>query len=401
MPPYPGRIEARGGLGHTTWPLLACLLACLLSPTTIGAHEIGTTRVVASFAHDDTYTIEVTTDAGTLLNRLQVARKQPPTTPADADAYQRAFDDICDELPRHASVLFDAAASIPAASCLVETSGVDEASGGAGAPGPSDVTLSAALDRLTAVGVTVTLRGVIPHRAQTFRWRYDLTFARYALTMKSPEPQGATTMWLEGGEESRAVALARISAPVSRATVARSYFGLGFTHILPKGLDHILFVLGIFLLSRRLRPMLWQVSAFTLAHSITLGLTLYGVIALPSSIVEPLIALSIVYVAVENLLTTELKPWRVALVFAFGLLHGMGFAGILRELALPRSEFLTGLVAFNAGVEAGQLTVILSAFLIVGGWAQQRDGYRRLIVVPGSAAIALAGLCWTFQRIAI
>jgi hydrogenase/urease accessory protein HupE len=188
---------------------------------------------------------------------------------------------------------------------------------------------------------------------------------------------------------------------MTRAEVARTYFELGFTHILPKGADHILFVLGIFLLSRRLKPMLWQVSAFTIAHSITLGLTLYDVISLPASIVEPLIALSIVYVAVENLVTSDLKPWRVALVFGFGLLHGMGFAGVLRELALPRSEFLTGLAAFNVGVEAGQLTVILGAFLIVGSWARHREGYRRLVVLPGSAAIALIGLFWTMQRLPV
>ena len=113
-------------------------------------------------------------------------------------------------------------------------------------------------------------------------------------------------------------------------------------HILPKGLDHILFVLGIFLLSPRWKTMLLQVTAFTVAHSITLGLSIYGIVSLPSRIVEPLIALSIAYVAIENLLTRELKPWRLALVFMFGLLHGLGFAGVLRELGLPREEFLTG-----------------------------------------------------------
>ncbi len=116
----------------------------------------------------------------------------------------------------------------------------------------------------------------------------------------------------------------------------RQYLSLGYTHILPKGLDHILFVLGLFLLSPRLRPMLLQVTAFTIAHSITLGLSIYGIVSLPSRIVEPLIALSIAYVAIENLVTRELKPWRLALVFMFGLLHGMGFAGVLRELGLPR-----------------------------------------------------------------
>ena len=375
-------VEERIRRGHTARRLLVGWLACLLVPTTTLAHEIGTTQVVATFGHDDTYLIGVTTDASALLARLEVARKRPRTAPVSADEYQRAFDALCDEVPRHVSVVFDTVASVPLAVCVVD-------------PGSS-----IPADGLSALGVTVTLRGAIPPAAQTVRWRYDLTFASYALTIKSSEPRAAETIWLEGGEESRSMSLTRAPAPPSRVALARSYFGLGFTHILPKGLDHILFVLGIFLLSRRLRPILWQVSAFTIAHSITLGLSLYGLISLPSSIVEPLIALSIVYVAIENLVTSELKPWRVALVFGFGLLHGMGFAGVLRELALPQSEFLTGLVAFNAGVEAGQLTVILSAFLVVGYWAR-RNEYRRLIVVPGSAAIALAGIFWTLQRLSI
>ena len=128
---------------------------------------------------------------------------------------------------------------------------------------------------------------------------------------------------------------------------------LGFTHIVPDGLDHVLFVLGLFLLTGRARSILWQVSAFTAAHSITLGLSLYGVITAPASLVEPMIALSIAYVAIENLFLSELRTWRLALVFAFGLLHGMGFAGALRDLGLPRSEFLTALVTFNLGVEGG------------------------------------------------
>jgi hydrogenase/urease accessory protein HupE len=365
----------------TAWRSLACFFACLLFPVTFSAHEIGTTRVVASFAHDDTYTIEVTTDASALLGRLELATKRPRSAPASAAEYQQGFDALCGDLPRHVLVVFNDLESVPHAICVVDTAS------------------SAA--SLEALGVTITLRGVIPPGAQTFRWRYDLTFASYALTTGSSDPQAAQTIWLEGAEESRPITFARVAAAPTRAAVARRYFELGFTHILPKGLDHILFVLGIFLLSRRLRPILWQVSAFTVAHSLTLGLTLYGLIALPASIVEPLIALSIVYVGVENLVTSELKPWRVALVFGFGLLHGMGFAGILRDLALPRSEVLTGLVAFNAGVEAGQLTVILSAFLVVGYWARRRRSYRRLIIVPGSAAIAMTGLFWTMQRLAI
>jgi hypothetical protein len=160
-------------------------------------------------------------------------------------------------------------------------------------------------------------------------------------------------------------------------------------------------VLGLFLLSTAWRPLLLQVTMFTVAHSITLGLGMYGVVSLASTIVEPLIALSITYVAVENLLTSTLRPWRAALVFGFGLLHGLGFAGVLSELGLPRSEFLTALLAFNAGVELGQLAVIGCAFLAVGWWRRSRSaGYRRWVVVPASLAIAMVGAYWTMARLA-
>ena len=126
---------------------------------------------------------------------------------------------------------------------------------------------------------------------------------------------------------------------VTRLAPPWRYLTLGFTHIVPHGLDHMLFVLGIYLLSRRARSVLCQVSAFTVAHSITLGLSMYGVVSVSPRIVEPMIAISIAYVAIENLFLSELKSWRVVLVFAFGLLHGMGFAGALKDLGLPRSEF--------------------------------------------------------------
>ena len=186
------------------------------------------------------------------------------------------------------------------------------------------------------------------------------------LTIRTEGQEQAARQWVEGPAESEPFRLGAGIAPMSLGGVARTYLGLGFTHILPKGTDHILFVLGIFLLAVRLRPILMQVTAFTIAHTITLALTIYGVVSLSPRIVEPLIALSIVYVAVENVVTPELTPWRVALVFAFGLLHGMGFAGVLAQLGLPRSQFLPALLCFNAGVELGQLTVISVAFLLIG-----------------------------------
>ena len=176
---------------------------------------------------------------------------------------------------------------------------------------------------------------------------------------------------------------------------------MGIDHIVPLGLDHILFVLGLFLLSRQFAPLLWQVSAFTLAHTITLALSIYGFISLPAYIVETLIALSIVYVGLENILTRELKPWRVIIVFGFGLLHGMGFAGVLLDLGLPESDFVNALISFNIGVELGQLTVIGLALSAVFWIRNRPEIYRLWVVIPASAMIALTGLYWSVQRIGI
>ena len=188
-----------------------------------------------------------------------------------------------------------------------------------------------------------------------------------------------------------------ILEPQGRLSVMGQYTRLGFLHIVPRGLDHILFVLGLFLLSTHLRPLLWQVTAFTIAHTATLALSAYGVLQLSASIVEPLIALSIAYVGIENILTTELKPWRPAVVFGFGLLHGMGFAGVLRELGLPQGRFVEALLSFNVGVELGQIAVLVGAFLIVG-WFRKRAWYRARIVVPASGVITIVALYWTLTR---
>ena len=174
---------------------------------------------------------------------------------------------------------------------------------------------------------------------------------------------------------------------------------IGFTHILPKGLDHILLVLGLFLLSARWKPLLIQVTSFTVAHTVTLSLSMYGVASIPASIVEPLIALSIVYVGVENIITRELKHWRPLLVFLFGLLHGLGFAGVLTEIGIPEAYFLESLIAFNIGVELGQLVVIGCAYLLVGWLFNQRSLYRGTVVIPGSLMISLIGVWWVYERV--
>jgi hydrogenase/urease accessory protein HupE len=245
---------------------------------------------------------------------------------------------------------------------------------------------------------TVRLEGPVPAAAHALTFAYDLAIGAYSVTVRIGDSP-VQTIWLEGGVPTEPISLVAPPPPPTALEVALQYLALGFTHILPKGLDHILFVLGIFLLSASRRSVLLQVSTFTLAHSITLGLTMYGIVSLPARVVEPMIALSIAYVAIENLATAELKPWRLALVFSFGLLHGMGFAGVLRDLGLPRSQFLTALVTFNLGVEIAQLTVIVAAAASVAAWRSDRVSYRRWIVQHASLAIALVGLYWTIQRV--
>lgn len=177
------------------------------------------------------------------------------------------------------------------------------------------------------------------------------------------------------------------------------YLELGYTHILPLGLDHILFVLSLYLLSPKLKPVLYQATAFTVAHSVTLGLSMYHVIKPPASIVEPVIALSIMYVALENIFSPKLKKSRIGIVFLFGLVHGMGFASALGQLGLPQKSYLTSILMFNLGVELGQITVILSAYLLFGKWFGSKPWYRKGIVIPLSVIIATIAGYWTIQRL--
>ncbi len=177
------------------------------------------------------------------------------------------------------------------------------------------------------------------------------------------------------------------------------YLQLGFRHIIPDGFDHILFVVGLCLLSAKFKTILWQATAFTVAHSITLALSMKGIITLPAAIVEPIIALSILFVAIENILLSELKPWRILIVFLFGLIHGLGFASSLNEIGLPRNKFLTSILSFNVGVELGQIFVIALVFLLLIIPFSKKPWYRKRIVFPVSILIALTAAYWTFERV--
>lgn len=177
------------------------------------------------------------------------------------------------------------------------------------------------------------------------------------------------------------------------------YIVLGFQHILPMGLDHILFVVCIFLMDSRLKTVILQASCFTIAHTITLILTSKDVISPPAEIIEPIIAISIAFIAIENIYVGKTNPWRYGIVFLFGLIHGMGFANALNEIGLPRDTFYTSLISFNVGVELGQLTVILLTWMLIGKFFSNELWYRKRIIIPISLTIAAIASYWTIERV--
>jgi HupE / UreJ protein len=187
---------------------------------------------------------------------------------------------------------------------------------------------------------------------------------------------------------------------IGRATTARvgwPLLKLGVEHILT-GYDHLVFLFGLLIVTKRLRDLLLVVTAFTLGHSITLGVATLGLWIPSPSLIEPLIALSIVYVGVENCVARQ-GGRRWPLTLGFGLVHGFGFAGVLSEIALPSAQLPLALLSFNAGVEIGQLTILAITIPAVF-WLRKKEWFAAHGVRSLSIAIALAGLGWFIQRVA-
>lgn len=381
--------------------VLSLLVMCVLS-LAAHAHDIGVMTVSALVTADRSVRVDLVFDSEHLPAAL---------IPLGKSGALAADDPV---LVEHLRALVLKEAKLRAGSEMVAlhgVSGVGEASATGGVPSRK---------------IRFSLVGELPAGAERVSWSSELPVGQYLFRFGRAGVEETVNQWLEPGIASRDFAIdgdAEISgddadaqrsketvnaaeagkdagAGLDRSGVVLDYLKLGYTHILPGGLDHILFVLGLFFLSRGIRPLLAQVTAFTVAHSITLGLAACGVVRLPPSVVEPLIAASIVFVAIENIFAKRCTPWRTAVVFCFGLLHGMGFAGVLQELGLPRGEFFPALISFNVGVEFGQLTVIGAAFLAIGLWHGAKPWYRARVAIPASALIALTGIYWTVERIA-
>ncbi len=253
----------------------------------------------------------------------------------------------------------------------------------------------------------IFLVGKIDISTRALIWYYPKAFSNNIVKLKQVDKVTEKYHWsspqlLRNDQASEPLSLTEVITKQKTYAVIIDYIVWGFEHIIPKGFDHILFILGLYLFSLALKPLLWQVTMFTVAHTITLGLAMNGVISLPAYIVEPLIALSIAYIGIENIFAKHLRSSRLVLVFIFGLLHGLGFASMLSEIGLPDNAFATALISFNVGVELGQLSIIVAAYLLVTKWLIRWRGlawYQKFIVVPISVIISCIAIYWFFERL--
>lgn len=388
MPPLPHRLYGPSRIAASGCLLLLLVLALESSP--VQSHALRPAVVTVTLQQDGTAIVEVRaifealiagigprhsdSDEAPQANRYKQLRALPPTEMAgQIRAFGPQFTRAVElRLGRDRLSLVSTEVSVPRLS------------------DPDKARLSRML-----------FSAILPAASGDLRWRHPPDFGDLVFKVRYADDSGRAdaTQWLRDGAWSAPVDIAIARQPRPWRQTVVEYLELGFTHILPLGLDHILFVIGLFLLSARLSPLLWQVTAFTIAHTITLGLSIYGVISLSPAIIEPLIAASIVYVGVENIVRCRLSSSRIVLVFCFGLLHGLGFASILEEIGLPRQQFPVALLSFNIGVELGQLAIISIAFLLVALPFSRRTWYRCIITVPLSALISLIGTYWFISRI--
>ena len=374
----PGRAAVR----HLAWLLAAWML--LTSPAQ--AHLLNMTRVALTVDPTREGTLEVRIDLGQSLlsprDYLALARAAPPRRDA-------RLEPVLSRLAEGLVIIADGA---PLARSFEGAAFVAESVAAIRNPlTPQMATLRWRLPATSAERIDVRLGDDLevpwPCLIRLDSARRELPVSR----LLTADRRGSGAMALRDGG-------ARDAAQGGLAAIAGVYGWLGIEHIFPKGLDHVLFILGLFLVGGAFRSLLILVSCFTVAHTVTLGASTLGSITLPGGLVEPLIAASIVYVGVEALFGGHHPRTRGVLVFAFGLLHGLGFASVLREIGLPDGRFLFALLSFNVGVELGQLVVLAAAFAVLG-WARAKRWYGACIVQPGATLIAGFGVFWLLQRL--
>ncbi len=238
---------------------------------------------------------------------------------------------------------------------------------------------------------------------RTLSWQYNKAYGDSALryqVYKEGEYNWSQWRWLRNDATSGVI---DINHPEPITTMQRmlQFVSIGFDHVIPLGWDHILFIIGMALSSLMWRRLLLLVSVFTLAHTLTLGLAMLGIVAISGRIIEPLIAFSIAYVAIENLLSNQSIKRKSIIVFLFGLVHGLGFASMLKSFKMSSDNFLTTLISFNVGVELAQIVIVISVVSTLFFIKSLNLNYKKIVIIPTSIVISLIGIWWGIERITV
>ncbi len=254
---------------------------------------------------------------------------------------------------------------------------------------------------------TLYLSAQVDKTSQTIRVDWDKRLGSIVIRALADEQSADYTEFLVAGGTSKPIALFN-RAPSPFLDVVSNYLYSGIIHIIPFGLDHMLFVLALLAMSISVRPLLLQISLFTVAHTVTLALASLKIISFSVPLVETLIAVSIAYVGLDNLLNPNQRPQnnsgqkvgrlRAVIIFGFGLLHGLGFATVLQDFGLPEASFAVGLISFNIGVEVGQIVTILPIWVVLGLFKLNPHQFRRWFQVPVSLIILAISLFWIYER---
>ena len=254
---------------------------------------------------------------------------------------------------------------------------------------------------------TLYLSAQVDKTSQTIRVDWDKRLGSIVIRALADEQSADYTEFLVAGGTSKPIALFN-RAPSPFLDVVSNYLYSGIIHIIPFGLDHMLFVLALLAMSISVRPLLLQISLFTVAHTVTLALASLKIISFSVPLVETLIAVSIAYVGLDNLLNPNQRPQnnsgqkvgrlRAVIIFGFGLLHGLGFATVLQDFGLPEASFAVGLISFNIGVEVGQIVTILPIWVVLGLFRLNPHQFRRWFQVPVSLIILAISLFWIYER---
>jgi len=378
-------------------PFILFLLSFLLAmPDTVGAHEIQ--PAVADIAiGEEAIQLEISFHGEVLLAGIDASQIEDTGLAPQAAAYDR-LRGLEDEV---LGAEIRAAASTLLPVFDVANNGIPLALRLDGVMVEPEPDLS--LPRLTRVQLSAAL----PMGRAGITFRADPAFGPVILRQVADIGEKERTdigdemlytVYLLPGDASAPIVSADQPQDISAVTVFAEYIRIGIVHIIPKGLDHIAFIMGLFFFSPRWRPLIGQVTIFTAAHSITLALASLGVVKVPAAIVEPLIALSIAWIGVENILRPRLGILRLGVIFGFGLLHGLGFAFVLAETGFSGASLALNMLAFNIGVELGQIMVL--APLILGAfWVARLPWYQSRLATPASVLIAALGLYWFVERI--